>query len=498
MSISRLGCPTSQTRDVKIPGDDFSDGIGSSIFNAKTIQEIITPPEASHHDFKTGSSVGASLHHQQGLVVRGKSATNLACLVDGAKGSTKGEKEDIVDYSVVPVAVQAGSASFDFVRLHPASTGIIAAGHAALESELKTEVFQRNPAASWRVEESRGEVRLLHTALHFTDPHLLVIQRGERSAAPLRDESKTITVGLEIRKKQKIEGDIQQSHPGGMTSGEATIVSGLLPLENANAPQYQNEQQHRSNGRGARTHTNISGDVRSAAIRAGSLNNEIDPSIPRESSALPTPLFERLVTEEVQELKAYVRIVENQNRRLAELERVHGDLEARLEVESKGRQHLEATLEAREREWAEKLEHLESDRDQWMRLVEAEKSKNSKLIDQVVRKDQDIHRMLQRKVRAVLLASMRSYFHSLLLIFFSFALVQYDHEITRSTRSARPTAPEQRDKPRGPSAASSKPPDFMNDSTVHKGPHQILAAAGSAEKVRNRNAKSLLMDFFGM
>jgi hypothetical protein len=115
----------------------------------------------------------------------------------------------------------------------------------------------------------------------------------------------------------------------------------------------------------------------------------------------PTPLFERLVTEEVQELKAYVRIVESQNRRLIELERAHGDLESRLEIESKSRQQLEATLEAREREWAEKLDHVESDRDQWKRLVEVEKVKNSKLIDQVVRKDQDIHRMLQRKVRDV-------------------------------------------------------------------------------------------------
>jgi hypothetical protein len=106
-----------------------------------------------------------------------------------------------------------------------------------------------------------------------------------------------------------------------------------------------------------------------------------------------------LVTEEVQELRAYVRIVENQNRRLMELERVHGDLEVRLEIESKARQQLEATLEAREREWAERLEHVEQDRDNWKALVEAEKIKNSKLIDQVYRKDQDIHRMLQRKVR---------------------------------------------------------------------------------------------------
>ena len=78
---------------------------------------------------------------------------------------------------------------------------------------------------------------------------------------------------------------------------------------------------------------------------------------------------------------------------------------------------------------------------------------------------------------------------------------QYDHEITRSTRNSRTSGSDLRDigKSRGPSpgTTTSKSPDIRND-TAHKGPHQILAAAGSAEKVRNRNAKSLLMDFFGL
>lgn len=113
----------------------------------------------------------------------------------------------------------------------------------------------------------------------------------------------------------------------------------------------------------------------------------------------PTPLFERLVTEEVQELKSCLRMIDNQQRRLNELERVHGDLEARLEQESRGRAQLETTLEQREREWASKFKELETDRDHWKEIVKLEKSKNAKLIHQVVRKDQDIHRMLQRKVR---------------------------------------------------------------------------------------------------
>jgi hypothetical protein len=132
--------------------------------------------------------------------------------------------------------------------------------------------------------------------------------------------------------------------------------------------------------------------------RNGGNGHHIEENNPSRMTQ-PTPLFERLVTEEVQELKAYARIIENQNRRLAELERVHGDLEARLELESIGRVQLETTLEERERDWGIKFKELEADRDHWKGVVKVEQTKNARLIDQVVRKDQDIHRMLQRKVR---------------------------------------------------------------------------------------------------
>jgi hypothetical protein len=45
-----------------------------------------------------------------------------------------------------------------------------------------------------------------------------------------------------------------------------------------------------------------------------------------------------------------------------------------------------------------KYHDLEKDRDQWKNVVSQEQVKNARLFDQVVRKDQDIHRMLQRKV----------------------------------------------------------------------------------------------------
>jgi hypothetical protein len=162
---------------------------------------------------------------------------------------------------------------------------------------------------------------------------------------------------------------------------------------------YQQLQQHQQQQQQARVNNRAASSGGSSYGGGNRRSNNIhmrgnDDGLAQQ----PTPLFERLVTEEVQEIKSYVRIIENQSRRLSDLENFHGDLEARLEVESRGRQQLEATLEAREREWAHKYSELEGDRDHWKAVVKAEQTKNSRLIDQVVRKDQDIHRMLQRKV----------------------------------------------------------------------------------------------------
>ena len=113
----------------------------------------------------------------------------------------------------------------------------------------------------------------------------------------------------------------------------------------------------------------------------------------------PTPMFQRLVSDGVQELKAYARIIESQNRKLSELEAGHRDLELRLEMQADRNLELETTVEDRERLWIEQIRELEKDRDQWKELVNAERAKNAALMDHLVRKDQDIQRMLQRKVR---------------------------------------------------------------------------------------------------
>lgn len=186
-----------------------------------------------------------------------------------------------------------------------------------------------------------------------------------------------------------------------------------------------------------------------------------------------TPLFERLVTEEVQELKAYARIIESQNRRLAELEKVHGDLESRLEYESRAKQQLESTLEERERQWQEKFATLEKDRDHWKEVVQIEQNKNSRLIEQVVRKDQDIQKMLQRKYDQPRDG-------------------HFNHQST--VRNLRPHGAGHDRERSGTSGPASRSPSVDQ----HKSPHEILAANGSAEAVRARNVAHTLLDFFNM
>jgi hypothetical protein len=244
----------------------------------------------------------------------------------------------------------------------------------------------------------------------------------------------------EEQKKKKIEEqarrqEIQSNFPGADSSDYSMPPTNGRTSANDNmdgddetaqygAQQQQQQQQHEGGYQQLQQHQQQQQQARSnnRSSSASSYGNRRSNNIHMRGNddglaQQPTPLFERLVTEEVQEIKSYVRIIENQSRRLSELERFHGDLEARLEVESRGRQQLEATLEAREREWAHKYSELEGDRDHWKAVVKAEQTKNSRLIDQVVRKDQDIHRMLQRKVRG--LESVHSQIYIVYVVFAS-------------------------------------------------------------------------------
>lgn len=108
-----------------------------------------------------------------------------------------------------------------------------------------------------------------------------------------------------------------------------------------------------------------------------------------------SPLYERLVTEEVH------RIMEHQRQQIADLQALQNDLETRLENETRRRLGLEATLEAREREWDRQVQLLEQDREHWRGEVHTVEAKNDRLHKEVVRLEQQIQRMVQRKVSCV-------------------------------------------------------------------------------------------------
>jgi hypothetical protein len=155
-------------------------------------------------------------------------------------------------------------------------------------------------------------------------------------------------------------------------------------------------QHHISRASPSISHSSVSSKGKmSQSMMGASVNEHSEGS----SVIHPTPMFQRLVSDGVQELKAYARIIETQNRRLSELEVVHRDLEGRLEVQSNRRLELEKTLEDREHLWTEQIAEIKKERDYWEELVNVERKKNAKLHDQILRKDQDIHRMLSRKVR---------------------------------------------------------------------------------------------------
>lgn len=202
------------------------------------------------------------------------------------------------------------------------------------------------------------------------------------------------------------------------------------------------------------------------------MENEPSPSIPSV-----TPMFQRLVTDEVQELKTYTRIIEEQNRRVTELERRTTDLEKRLAKANRDKADLERTLEFRETEWRNKFDRLESDRDHQKELVEQEKRMNSKLNYQVVQMEQEIHKFLTRKYPP-----------------------QRDNAITNSMRNVRMVQSD-RTSPSlgsGPKKQSPSSPGLNDRQKQFKSPREILENDGRVEVVRKRNISSSLLDFFGM
>jgi len=101
------------------------------------------------------------------------------------------------------------------------------------------------------------------------------------------------------------------------------------------------------------------------------------------STPTNTPLYERIVSEEVRELREYVRIIETQSRRLVELERLHVDLESRLEVEHVRSRKLERSLAQHEKKWRAMFKNLVDEKEHAERMVREEKVKVDKMMEMV-------------------------------------------------------------------------------------------------------------------
>ena len=174
-----------------------------------------------------------------------------------------------------------------------------------------------------------------------------------------------------------------QNHPHNVKMRDHNHVN---TSNNLNNNSQQHEQHHRDRMNSLR-----------ASSGGASMRGETELHHPQ-----PTPLFERLVTEEVQELKTYAQIVERQNQELAKQKKVQEDLEARLRSETRRRKELESTLEEQERLWSEKFVALEMQRDAAEKKFQEEESKTKKLINQVQRKDRDIHDFFKKKVKKII------------------------------------------------------------------------------------------------
>ena len=221
------------------------------------------------------------------------------------------------------------------------------------------------------------------------------------------------------------------------------------------------------------------------ATSQNSLSASPVPSNPRDSH---TPLYERLVTEEVKELKEYVRLIEQQSRRISDLEKIHLDLEKRLEVETTQRSKLEYTLQYRERYWKSTTTKLEGERSKMENSVKEEKIKVERLLDMVNRLQNEIQSMIKNK----------------------FNPSRPDGLVSSNSSGGgvkRVASAQAGNRSRSGSVASVSRGDGHHQNTSagnrittkrHIGPHELLAYNGSAEAVRERNAFTSLLDFFGM
>jgi len=240
------------------------------------------------------------------------------------------------------------------------------------------------------------------------------------------------------------------------------------------------------------------------------------------------------VSEEVKDLKEYIRITENLSRRVIELEKIHFDLEHRLEEEQIKVQNLEHTLRQREKSWKGQCDTLQKENTQSQKLVKEERLKVEKLLDMVNRLQNEIRNMIMNKFghdggRGGGIGSFhpnQNQYHMQGMGGLT-SSSSYSGNIKRVTSGQAASSSSITggiNRTTSTSLANNSPGndggslgevgsatqgrnnrrDNSNDTSAsarmgrHISPHELLAHNGSAEAVRERNAVGSLLDFFGM
>lgn len=211
---------------------------------------------------------------------------------------------------------------------------------------------------------------------------------------------------------------------------------------------------------------------------SNSIDNTLDNQMLHEQheTTTTTPLFERLQTEEIQELKSYNRMITLKNHQISTFETLLEDLESRLEQETLQKLKLQDTLDTCNVKHKKEKMRLENDVDMWKNRVQVEKMKNKKLLEEVNKKDKEIHKMMQRKYDAATIAKQQQ----------------------QQNNQQQPQNHQHRNRISNSNSSASLQTTSKNSSFSHKSPHEILAASGNAKTVRQRNVANSLLDFFGM
>lgn len=126
-------------------------------------------------------------------------------------------------------------------------------------------------------------------------------------------------------------------------------------------------------------------------------NNNQQNSKNNKNIESTTPIFDKLVTDEVRELQVYARMVENQNLEIERMRQYQNDLEKRLQDKSRDHELLETSFEERERNFKATLEDLHGEIKRLRNVVQGEENKNKLLLDQIRKKERDILGILEKK-----------------------------------------------------------------------------------------------------